>query len=103
MGPVFYAALAQFGQLAPFFGTIAWIGVITAFLAAIQATVQREIKKVLAYSTVSQIGYMMLGLGVAGLGTDFLLGYTGGLFIVMSHASSKPSLFVAPAGVLQAA
>src|SRR6266852_7245413 len=49
MGPVFYIALAQFGQLTPFFGTIAWIGVITAFLAAIQATVQREIKKVLAY------------------------------------------------------
>ena len=103
MGPVFYAALAQFGQLTPFFGTIAWIGVITAFLAAIQATVQREIKKVLAYSTVSQIGYMMLGLGVAGLGTDFLLGYTAGLFHVMSHAVFKASMFLAAGWVLHAA
>ncbi len=102
MGPVFYIALAQFGQLTPFFGTIAWIGVITAFLAAIQATVQREIKKVLAYSTVSQIGYMMLGLGVAGLGSDFLLGYTASLFHVMSHAVFKASMFLAAGWVLHA-
>src|SRR2546422_5432831 len=103
MGPVFYAALAQFGQLTPFFGTIAWVGVITAFLAATQATVQRELKKVLAYSTVSQIGYMMLGLGVAGLGSDFLLGYTAGLFHVLSHAVFKASMFLAAGWVLHVA
>ncbi len=102
MGPIFYQALAQFGQLTPFFGTIAWIGALTAFLAAIQATVQREIKKVLAYSTVSQIGYMMLGLGVAGLSTNFLLGYTAGLLHVMSHAVFKASMFLAAGWVLHA-
>jgi len=99
----FWALRRTLGTLPALFGTIAWIGVITAFLAAIQATVQREIKKVLAYSTVSQIGYMMLGLGVAGLSTDFLLGYTAGLFHVMSHAVFKASMFLAAGWVLHAA
>jgi NADH-quinone oxidoreductase subunit L len=59
MGPVFFIALSQFNQVSQFFGVIAWIGALTALLAATQAAVAREIKKVLAYSTVSQIGYMM--------------------------------------------
>ncbi len=102
MGPIFYAALVQFNQVLPFFATVAWIGAATAFLAATQATVAREIKKVLAYSTVSQIGYMMLGLGVAGLGANFALGYTAGLFHVMSHAIFKASLFLAAGWVIHA-
>ncbi len=102
MGPIFYAALVQFNQVFPFFATVAWIGAFTAFLAATQATVAREIKKVLAYSTVSQIGYMMLGLGVAGLGANFALGYTAGLFHVMSHAIFKASLFLAAGWVIHA-
>ena len=102
MGPVFYAALVQFNQVFPFFATVAWIGALTAFLAATQATVAREIKKVLAYSTVSQIGYMMLGLGVAGLGANFALGYTAGLFHVMSHAIFKASLFLGAGWVIHA-
>ena len=102
MGPIFYVALSQFGQGYPFFATIAWVGAFTAFLAASQATVAREIKKVLAYSTVSQIGYMMLALGVAGLSADFLAGYAAGLFHVMSHAIFKASLFLAAGWVLHA-
>ncbi len=102
MGPIFYVALSQFNQVYPFFATIAWIGAFTAFLAATQATVAREIKKVLAYSTVSQIGYMMLALGVAGLSVDFATGYTAGLFHVMSHAIFKASLFLAAGWVLHA-
>ena len=103
MGPIFYTALVQFQQVFPFFATIAWIGAFTAFLAATQATVAREIKKVLAYSTVSQIGYMMLGLGIAGLGANFALGYTAGLFHLMSHAIFKASLFLAAGWVIHAA
>ncbi len=103
MGPIFYVALAQFNQVYPFFATIAWIGAFTAFLAATQATVAREIKKVLAYSTVSQIGYMMLALGVAGLSANFAAGYTAGLFHLMSHAIFKASLFLAAGWVLHAA
>src|SRR5262249_9861590 len=102
MGPIFYVALGQFNQTYPFFATIAWIGAFTAFLAATQATVAREIKKVLAYSTVSQIGYMMLALGVAGLSADFVAGYSAGLFHVMSHAIFKASLFLAAGWVLHA-
>jgi len=102
MGPIFYVALSQFHQVYPFFATIAWIGAFTAFLAATQATVASEIKKVLAYSTVSQIGYMMLALGVAGLSADFVAGYSAGLFHVMSHAIFKASLFLAAGWVLHA-
>ena len=52
-----------------FFEVVAWIGAITALLLATQAIVNPEIKKVLAYSTGSQIGYMMMALGIV----DFLL------------------------------
>ncbi len=102
MGPIFYVALSQFNGVYPFFATIAWMGAFTAFLAATQASVAREIKKVLAYSTVSQIGYMMLALGVAGLSANFAAGYTAGLFHVMSHAIFKASLFLAAGWVLHA-
>jgi len=103
MGPIFYEALAQFNQVTPFFLTIAWVGGFTAFLAATQATVAKEIKKVLAYSTVSQIGYMMLALGLAGLSLNFVAGYTAGLFHLMSHAIFKASLFLGAGWVLHAA
>ena len=102
MGPIFFLALLQVNQLTPFFGTVAWIGAFTAFLAATQATVAREIKKVLAYSTVSQIGYMMMGLGVAGLSANFIAGYSAGLLQLMSHAIFKASLFLAAGWVIHA-
>jgi NADH-quinone oxidoreductase subunit L len=102
MGPIFFLALVQFNQVTPFFGTVAWIGAFTAFLAATQATVAREIKKVLAYSTVSQIGYMMMGLGIAGLGANFLAGYSAGLLQLLSHAIFKASLFLAAGWVIHA-
>jgi NADH-quinone oxidoreductase subunit L len=102
MGPIFYLALYQFNGVTPFFGTIAWIGAFTAFLAATQATVATEIKKVLAYSTVSQIGYMMLGLGIAGLSVNFIAGYSASLFQLMSHAVFKASLFLAAGWVIHA-
>ncbi len=102
MGPIFYLALFQFNQVTPFFGTVAWIGAFTAFLAATQAAVAREIKKVLAYSTVSQIGYMMLALGIAGLSANFVVGYSAALLHLMSHAIFKASLFLAAGWVLHA-
>ncbi len=102
MGPIFFLALLQFNQVTPFFGTVAWIGAFTAFLAATQATVAREIKKVLAYSTVSQIGYMMMGLGIAGLSANFIAGYSASLLQLMSHAIFKASLFLAAGWVIHA-
>src|SRR5438270_13887019 len=100
MGPVFYIALSQFNQVTQFFGIIAWIGALTALLAASQAAVAREIKKVLAYSTVSQIGYMMLALGIAGLSANFLAGDTAGLVDLLIHSVFKASLFFAAGWLL---
>ncbi|MEM4311665.1 MAG: NADH-quinone oxidoreductase subunit L [Nitrososphaerales archaeon] len=93
LGPIFYLA-SQTANVSPFFETVAWIGAFTAFLAATQGMVSKEVKKVLAYSTVSQIGYMMLALGVAGLSANFIIGYTAGFFHLMSHAVFKAPMFM---------
>jgi NADH-quinone oxidoreductase subunit L len=83
-----------------FFEVVAWVGAITALLLATQALVNHEIKKVLAYSTGSQIGYMMMALGIAGLSTNFVDGYTAGFFHLMSHAMFKASLFMGAGAIL---
>lgn len=98
IGPLFFA-LAAFG-MTQFFEVVAWTGAITAFLLATQAIVNPEIKKVLAYSTGSQIGYMMMALGIAGLSTQFVEGYTAGFFQLMSHALFKASLFMGAGALL---
>jgi NADH-quinone oxidoreductase subunit L len=73
---------------------VAIIGVATALLAAIIALRQNDIKKVLAYSTVSQLGYMFLGLGVGA--------YGAAVFHVMTHAFFKGLLFLAAGSVIHA-
>ncbi len=98
VGPIFFIA-AEAASL-QFFEVVAWIGALTAFILASQAIVNKEIKKVLAYSTGSQIGYMMLGLGIAGLSASFIEGYSAGLFHLASHAMFKASLFMIAGGLL---
>ena len=103
--PIFWLAYVEAGaiELSAFFTTIAWIGAFTAFLAATQAMVAREIKKVLAYSTVSQIGYMFLALGAGGLMVHGVVeGLTAGMFHLMSHALFKAALFLAAGAVIHA-
>ncbi|MEJ5994138.1 NADH-quinone oxidoreductase subunit L [Pedobacter sp. Du54] len=73
---------------------IAIIGTATALIAAIIALTQTDIKKVLAYSTVSQLGYMFLGLGVGA--------YTGSFFHVLTHAFFKALLFLGAGSVIHA-
>ncbi len=85
-----------------FFTMVAWIGGFTAFLAATQAMVHTEIKKVLAYSTISQIGYMMLALGVAGFIPDYSGGYMASVFHLMSHAVFKALLFMGAGSLIHA-
>lgn len=81
--------------LAPVTQTVvAVIGLFTAILAATIALKQNDIKKVLAYSTVSQLGYMFLGLGVGA--------YTGAVFHVMTHAFFKALLFLGAGSVIHA-
>ena len=100
LGPLVFA-LGAAGILADqFFEVIAWVGAITALLLATQAMVNPEIKKVLAYSTGSQIGYMMMALGVAGLSYQYVDGYTAGFYHLISHAMFKASLFMAAGAIL---
>lgn len=104
--PIFYYGywVAGCHEASYFFLITAWIGAITAFLAATQGMVSKELKKALAYSTVSQIGYMMLGLGVAGLSPIILVGgYTAGIFHLVSHALFKACLFLCAGTIIHAA
>jgi NADH:ubiquinone oxidoreductase subunit 5 (subunit L)/multisubunit Na+/H+ antiporter MnhA subunit len=73
---------------------IAYIGGITLFIAATIALVANDIKRVLAYSTVSQLGYMMLALGVGG--------WVAGLFHLVTHAFFKSLLFLCSGSVIHA-
>ena len=73
---------------------IAYVGAITLFIAATIALVANDIKRVLAYSTVSQLGYMMLALGVGG--------WSAGLFHLVTHAFFKSLLFLCSGSVIHA-
>ena len=72
--------------------TVAVVGAVTAIFAASMALVQNDIKKVLAYSTVSQLGYMFLALGVGAFGA--------GIFHLMTHAFFKALLFLGAGAVI---
>jgi NADH-quinone oxidoreductase subunit L len=73
---------------------VAYIGGFTALMAATMALVKRDIKRVIAYSTVSQLGYMMLGLGIGN--------YTGGIFHLYNHAFFKALLFLCAGSIIYA-
>ena len=71
---------------------VAWVGALTLLLAGCSALVQSDIKRVLAYSTISQIGYMFLALGVGA--------WSGAIFHLMTHAFFKALLFLAAGSVI---
>ena len=73
---------------------VAWIGVLTAFFAATIALTQNDIKRILAYSTVSQLGYMFLGVGVGA--------YASGIFHLVTHAFFKGLMFLTAGSVMHA-
>jgi NADH-quinone oxidoreductase subunit L len=82
-------------QLAPVaLGAVATIGAVTAIYAASMGVVQNDIKRVLAYSTISQLGYMFLALGVGA--------FTAGIFHLMTHAFFKALLFLGSGSVIHA-
>jgi NADH-quinone oxidoreductase subunit L len=73
---------------------VAWVGILTALVSAIYGMFQDDIKKVLAYSTVSQLGYMFAGVGVSA--------YSAGIFHVFTHAFFKALLFLGAGSVIYA-
>jgi len=81
---------------------VAWVGGISSLFAAIIACTQTDIKRVLAYSTMSQIGYMMLALGVSGYGGHDGLGFMAGNFHLFTHAMFKALLFLGAGAIIHA-
>ncbi len=76
----------------PTLEAVAWVGLATLLLAAFTALAQHDIKRILAYSTISQIGYMFLALGVGA--------FSAGVFHLMTHAFFKALLFLAAGAVI---
>ncbi|MCY7369250.1 MAG: NAD(P)H-quinone oxidoreductase subunit 5 [Chamaesiphon sp.] len=81
-----------FEQIPAAMDTIAWTGATTAFLGASIAITQNDIKKGLAYSTMSQLGYMVMAMGVGA--------YSAGLFHLMTHAYFKAMMFLGSGSVI---
>ena len=87
-GYILFSSLHQVSFL------IAYIGGLTAFMAGTIALVQRDLKKILAYSTMSQLGYMVMAMGVGG--------FTPGIFHLTSHAFFKALLFLGAGSIIHA-
>ena len=81
---------------------VAVVGAFSSLFAAIIACTQTDIKRILAYSTMSQLGYMMLALGVAGYGGEEGLGYMASMFHLFTHAMFKALLFLGAGAIIHA-
>lgn len=81
-----------FNQFSYVMDFIAWIGAITALFAAFIAMTQEDVKKSLAYSTISQLGYMMMAMGIGA--------YSASLFHLITHAYSKALLFLGSGSII---
>ena len=81
---------------------VAYVGAFSSLFAAVIACTQTDIKRVLAYSTISQIGYMMLALGVSGYGGHEGLGYMASMFHLFTHAMFKALLFLGAGAIIHA-
>jgi NADH-quinone oxidoreductase subunit L len=79
---------------------VTWVGAFSALFAAVVACTQTDIKRVLAFSTMSQIGFMMFSLGVSKYGGENGLGYTGSMFHLFTHAFFKSLLFLGAGAVI---
>jgi NADH-quinone oxidoreductase subunit L len=86
----------------PALDVVAYVGGFTSLFAAVIACTQTDIKRVLAYSTISQIGYMMLALGVSGYGGHDGLGFMASMFHLFTHAFFKALLFLCAGAVIHA-
>lgn len=81
---------------------VAFVGASSSMIAAVIALTQMDIKRVLAFSTMSQIGYMMLSLGVSGYDGHHGLGYSASMFHLLTHAFFKSLLFLGAGAIIHA-
>ncbi|MHA1127103.1 MAG: NADH-quinone oxidoreductase subunit 5 family protein [Candidatus Heimdallarchaeota archaeon] len=107
--PFWYLGLHDLGftELNVYFYIVAGVGAFTAFMAATMGTATFELKKILAFSTISQLGYMFLALGAGGLiapvgGHLESIGFLTGTYHMLSHAIFKGLLFLAAGAVIHA-
>ncbi|MFX1319122.1 MAG: NADH-quinone oxidoreductase subunit L, partial [Promethearchaeota archaeon] len=106
MAPILVEAFYQIAipiaqiVLSNFFLIIAIIGTFTAFMTASMALVSKELKKVLAFSTISQLGYMFMAIGIFAFTAEGILGYTAAMFHMAAHAAFKALLFLGAGAVL---
>ncbi len=84
----------------PAMDIVAYTGIFSALFAAIIACTQTDIKRVLAYSTMSQIGFMMFALGISKTGGEAGLGFTASMFHLFTHAMFKALLFLGAGAVI---
>ena len=89
-----------FSMSSPALQIVSYVGIISALFAAVIACTQTDIKRVLAYSTMSQIGFMMFALGVSGSGGENGLGFTAAMFHLFTHALFKALLFLGAGSVI---
>ncbi|HLN89924.1 MAG TPA: NADH-quinone oxidoreductase subunit L [Candidatus Binatia bacterium] len=106
--PIFFLVLTVLNATMPasassvtiFFTFVVYIGAFTAFFMATQAVVAKELKLILAFSTASQLGYMFMAAGAAGLIPDFTSGFTAAFGQLMSHGVFKAALFLAAGEII---
>ncbi len=80
---------------------VIWLGLTTMFVGMLLALFQSDIKRTLAYSSVSQMGYILLGIGCAGyLGAEGAMGLSGAIYHVLNHGLFKACLFLAAGAIL---
>ncbi len=89
-----WASTSQLGSY------LIWIAIVTMFLGVIMALLQENSKRMLAYHSISQMGYILLGFGIgAYLGEEGVLGWSGGIYHLVNHALFKACLFLAVGAV----
>jgi NADH-quinone oxidoreductase subunit L len=99
LSPFYYILMSVYpGASQAFFLLAAIFGITTALLGSMYGMISIEMKKILAYSTISQLGYMLMALGIAGISGNPLLGFVAALFHLFSHSLFKAALFLS-AGV----
>ena len=89
-----------FSMSPPALEVVSYVGITSALFAAVIACTQTDIKRVLAYSTMSQIGFMMFALGVSGFSGENGLGFTASMFHLFTHAMFKALLFLGAGAVI---